>query len=238
MVPPWTPRVLRPYYTWAAANPPATAVSHIPSTPKLLHPSVRRFWGLVHFYLRRFSRYYCKWMGVPYDNQIAPLPFGLLLKWSDGTRLEEVLATQVCRSAGLPAPYILCYGDHPMTPHGPVSILMTRLPGKELGQAWKTLSPEGQATVLTELKAYIKVIRSWSSPWGEARICSQAGRSVAYEYLTIQLALTKMPKISWTIFWPRHETPNGQKQSTKSSCSVHEDSTHLRDRGQSLLMAI
>ncbi|KFY95963.1 hypothetical protein V498_02995 [Pseudogymnoascus sp. VKM F-4517 (FW-2822)] len=122
-----------------------------------------------------FSYHYCGWVGFPFDNQIAPLPFGLLLKWSDGTRLEEVLATEVCRAAGIPTPKITCYGDHPETPHAPISILMTRLPGKELGEAYESLSTDAKATVLSELKMHLATIRQWKSPWGDTRICSITG---------------------------------------------------------------
>ncbi|QKX58665.1 uncharacterized protein TRUGW13939_05792 [Talaromyces rugulosus] len=80
------------------------------------------------------------WVGIPYDNQIAQLPFGLILKWSDGTRIEEVITMQVAREAGLPVPKVIGYGEHPDTPHTPISILITRLPGRELGQCYKTLS--------------------------------------------------------------------------------------------------
>ncbi|KAF2801870.1 kinase-like protein [Mytilinidion resinicola] len=87
--------------------------------------------------------------------QICPLPFGLLLKWSDGTRLEEVLATKVARAAGFPVPIILTYGDHPDTPHAPVSIFMTRLPGQELGEVYETLSKEDQDAALLRDKALV-----------------------------------------------------------------------------------
>lgn len=128
--------------------------------------------------LFHFSVHYCRWVDTPFDNQIVPLPFGLMLKWSDGTRLEEVLATEVCRAAGIPTPKIISYGDHPDTPHAPISILMTRLPGRELGQMYKYLSPEARATTLRELKLYLSTIRSWESPWGEERVCSITGGAI------------------------------------------------------------
>lgn len=128
--------------------------------------------------MRRFSRSYCNWVGIDYDNQIAQLPFGLILKWSDGTRLEEVLAMQVARAAGFPVPKVICYGDHPDTPHAPVSILMTRLPGKELGRVYETLSSEDKKSVLNELKNYLEAMRGWTNPWGGKRICSLLGTSI------------------------------------------------------------
>ncbi|PSS14884.1 hypothetical protein M430DRAFT_104995, partial [Amorphotheca resinae ATCC 22711] len=172
----YIPHFFLPDFTWTPRGPVFPLATKIPPTPKPSHPLIRRFWGYVHRWLRDFSYfYYCDWVGIEYDNQIIPLPFGLLLKWSDGTRLEEVFATKVCRAAGLPTPKILCYGDHPETPHAPVSILMTRLPGREIGQAYESLRPEAQATALTELKTYLAAIRQWKSPWGDERICSITG---------------------------------------------------------------
>jgi len=154
----WLPRVLQPDFIWTPRTPPPLSTK-IPATPKPSHPLIRRFWGYVHTHLKTFSYHYCHWVNFPFDNQIALLPFGLLLKWSDGTRLEEVLATQVCHTAGLPVPRIICYGDHPETPHAPVSILMTRLPGKEMDQIYESLSAVAKATALAELKTYLAAIR-------------------------------------------------------------------------------
>lgn len=165
------PRLLLPDFTWSNHIHPLTPKS-IPTTPQPTHPKIRRIWGFLHWYLRRFSRSYCGWVGIPYDNQIAQLPFGLILKWSDGTRLEEVLAMQVARKAGFPVPRALCYGDHPETPHAPVSILMTRLPGRELGEVYESLTLEERKSILQELKGYLEIMRGWSNPWGVNRICS------------------------------------------------------------------
>jgi hypothetical protein len=62
---------------------------------------------------------------------------------------------QVARLAGFPVPRVIRYGDHPDTPHAPVSILMTRVPGEELGQVYETLSDEDKNSILEELKGYI-----------------------------------------------------------------------------------
>ncbi|RAL06783.1 kinase-like protein [Aspergillus homomorphus CBS 101889] len=168
------PRLLLPSFTWSDHE--ATVLSdQLPPVPQATHPRIRQFWGIVHKYLRRFSRSYCSWVGVAYDNQIAQLPFGLILKWSDGTRLEEVLAMQVARKAGLPVPKVICYGEHADTPHAPVSILMTRLPGKELGQIYEALSNEEKDAVSQQLDQYLTTIRNWKNPWGESRICSLLG---------------------------------------------------------------
>lgn len=170
----WLPRVLQPDFIWTPRTTTPLSTK-IPITPKPNHPLVRRVWGHIHTYLKTFSRHYCAWLNYPFDNQIAPLPFGLLLKWSDGTRLEEVLTTQVCHAAGLPTPRIICYGDHPEIPHAPVLILMTRLPGMEIGQVYKSLGVDAKATALAELKTYLATIRGWKCPWGHVRICSIIG---------------------------------------------------------------
>ncbi|OJJ51439.1 hypothetical protein ASPZODRAFT_57156 [Penicilliopsis zonata CBS 506.65] len=172
-------RCLLPDFTWPDNNNARPLMkTQIPPTPRPTPPRLRRLWGFLHTYLRRFSQTYCGWAGIAYDNQIAQLPFGLILKWSDGTRLEEVLAMQVARRAGFPVPRVICYGEHPDTPHAPVSILMTRVPGQELGQVYETLSNEDQKSVLQELKVYLDVMRGWPHPWGGDRICSLLGTAV------------------------------------------------------------
>lgn len=79
---------------------------------------------------------------------------------------------QVARNAGFPVPKVICYGEHPDTPHAPVSILMTRLPGRELGQVYESLSSEEKRSIVQELKRDLEVMRGWASPWGRNRICS------------------------------------------------------------------
>lgn len=103
------------------------------------------------------------WVGIPFDNQIVPLPFGLLLKWSDGTRLEEVLAMRVARVAGFPVLKVLCYGEYLDTTHAPVSILMIRLPGQCLGEAYVEMTDEERKQILSELKCYLDCMRKWSA---------------------------------------------------------------------------
>ncbi|KAJ5573935.1 kinase-like protein [Penicillium hispanicum] len=172
------PRFLLPNFTWQDNNIRPISNQHIPPTPRLTHPWLRRIWGILHDYIQLFSQSYCSWVGITFDNQIAQLPFGLVLKWSDGTRLEEVLAMQVARAAGFPVPRVISYGEHPDTPHAPVSILMTRMPGAELGQVYETLSNEDKNSILRELKSYLKAMRGWPNPWGSSRICSLEGTAI------------------------------------------------------------
>lgn len=139
---------------------------------------IGRFWGFVHGKLLIFSRQYCGWYEIPFNGQIAQLPFGLLLKWSDGTRLEEVLAMEAARRAGIPVPRVICYGEQLDTPHAPVFILMTRLPGRESGQVYESLTSAERDTVCFELDPYLSSMRKWESPWGGDRICSSSGTHI------------------------------------------------------------
>ncbi|EFQ98637.1 hypothetical protein MGYG_01659 [Nannizzia gypsea CBS 118893] len=159
------PCFLMPDFTWPNRIS-RTVASEIPETPRASHPKVL------------FSEYYCRWVGATFDNQIAQLPFGLILKWSDGTRLEEVLTMEAARRAGLPVPKVICYGDRPDTPHAPISILMTRIPGDELGRVYKTLTDTERGSIQLQLKGYLETIRRWKSPWGENRICSLVGTAI------------------------------------------------------------
>lgn len=113
---------------------------------------------------------------MPYDNQVASLPFGMVLKWPDGTRLEEVQAMKVARAAGFPVPRVICYGEHPESPHALISILMVRVPGKELGQVYENLNKDERETILKEL--YLDMMRTWPNPWGGDRICSITGSTI------------------------------------------------------------
>lgn len=85
---------------------------------------------------------------------------------------------QVARSAGFPVPRVICYGDHPDTPHAPLSILMTRIPGQQLGRVYDELSIEDRKSNLQQLKSYLEVMRGWPNPWGKNRICSLIGTPI------------------------------------------------------------
>ncbi|OJZ85111.1 hypothetical protein ASPFODRAFT_47669 [Aspergillus luchuensis CBS 106.47] len=97
---------------------------------------------------------------------------------SSPKRPEEVLSVKVARQAGLPVPKVVCYGDHPDTPHAPVPILMTRVPGKQLGEAYKALNDEEKNSITRQLDLYLKTVRKWKRPWGEKRICSLVGTPI------------------------------------------------------------
>lgn len=85
---------------------------------------------------------------------------------------------RVARSAGFPVPKVLSYGEHPNTPHAPVSILMTRLPGQELGEIYERLTDEKRKTIFAELQSMLRVMRNWSHSWGGERICSVVGTAI------------------------------------------------------------
>ena len=71
---------------------------------------------------------------------------------------------RVSRSAGFPVPRIICYGEHTNIPHAPVSTLMTRLPGRPLGEVYTEMMDDERKQVLSELKSYLDCMRTWSYP--------------------------------------------------------------------------
>ena len=70
---------------------------------------------------------------------------------------------RVARVAGFPVLKVLCYGKYPDMTHAPVSILMTRLPGQCLGEAYVEMTDEERKQILSELKCYLDCMRKWSA---------------------------------------------------------------------------
>ena len=172
---------LRPDFTWGfLSHKSGPLPTSVPPTPRPAPRLIRLLWGYVHKLLIQFSYRYQGWYGIPINGRIHYLPFGLLIKWSDGTRVEECQATQIARAARFPVPIIVCYGEHTNSDHAPVSILMTRMPGKMLSKdIWEAFRPEEKATFISEMKSYIDTMRHWKSPWnGKDYICSVAGTSI------------------------------------------------------------
>ncbi|KAH7384585.1 kinase-like domain-containing protein [Pyrenochaeta sp. MPI-SDFR-AT-0127] len=173
------PKMFLPTYTWPHRTLRSAALAtSLPPNPPLAHRSIRRLVGYLHSLLRSFSKYYCSWFGIAYDHWIVQLPFGLVLKWSEGTRLEEVTATMVARSAGFPVPFVISYGEHIGMSNTPVSILMTRLPGKTLGAVSEQLSNKERQTIFEEMQSILGAMRSWLRPWGTETICSIMGTAI------------------------------------------------------------
>lgn len=69
------------------------------------------------------------------------LPFGLVLKWSDRTSVGEAFAMQMARAAGMPVPWVLCWGDRP-DDFRRISILMTHPPGWPLANSFEPLEAD------------------------------------------------------------------------------------------------
>ncbi|EXJ92451.1 hypothetical protein A1O3_01002 [Capronia epimyces CBS 606.96] len=177
----WTPAILRPDYCWPRPIQ-AKLSTTTPPTPPVTRPAIRRFWGLVHRLLAWFSRMYVVWFDEKpgfwgYQDHIYHLPFGLLLKWSEHASIEEAVATQMVRAAGMPAPKVLCYGEHPNN-NSRFSILMTRLPGHDLQNHREPFNPDEEGPWMDELKRCLDAMRSWKSPFGDSRICSPIGTAI------------------------------------------------------------
>lgn len=107
------------------------------------------------------------------------LPFGLILKWSDRTRIEEVIAMQMARAVGMPVPKVLCYGEHSSDPSRPISILMTRLPGWPLNNSSNRFVAEEEESWLNDLGRCLDAMRQWKRPLKDKQICSVIGTSIS-----------------------------------------------------------
>lgn len=113
-----------------------------------------------------------------FDVNILQLPFGLVMKWTDRTSIEEAVAMHMARAAGMPVPKILCCGEHPNAPFNrKFSILMTRLPGVALENSRYQLETGAEGPWLSELKTCVHSMRSWSPP-DQSSIRSPIGTSI------------------------------------------------------------
>ena len=151
-------------------------------------PPESRFWLLLRGYIHEIiliplSVLYCKLTGTQPECGILPLPFNLLLKsvYVTETTVQEVISMKCARAIGLPVPCVLSYGKHPHTrlfshnySSGFGSILMTRIPGRNLNEIHESLSPEELATIMSELESLVGKMRQYKNPWGN-RVCSTNG---------------------------------------------------------------
>ena len=137
----------------------------------------RRFYGVIHAALSRFSEWYCAWLGIAWDANIRQLPFGLLIKSTNRLSIGEYAATKIARAAGMPVPKALSFGEHPNDDLRRFSILMTRLPGFELCNSDETLDVEADEPWISQLKACVVAMRQWRSPYFDG-VCSALGTSI------------------------------------------------------------
>ena len=170
------PSILLPTFSWHRHEPIRVSASTPPTPPNPGRMSLI-VWGYVHHLLEHISIAYCQWLDVSREGSVFPLPFGLILKWSERTRLEEFIAMKMARAAGIPAPIALSCGEHPGH-HFPTSILMTRLPGWELCNSREPLEVEEEGPWLSELRQCLEAMRMWKNPFGKA-ICSVLGSSIS-----------------------------------------------------------
>lgn len=171
----YSPQWLKPDFIWPQDCPAASELSPvIPEVPNFT-PSIWRWClGIFHARLCWFSKFYCAWYGVSYSSSIAQLPFGLILKWADGTSFDEAQSMMAIQKAGFPCPIVISVGEHRNSPAAPVSILMTRIPGEQLDEVYDELQPAERNVILDEISTMLRIMRSWKSPWGQ-RICSISG---------------------------------------------------------------
>ncbi|KAI9037603.1 uncharacterized protein KD926_000165 [Aspergillus affinis] len=171
----WIPHFLRRDYTWPQPMSP-TIAKITPPVPSIPGRTSRRLWGIVHGALKHLSQWYCDWLGIV-DPFIMHLPFGLVLKWTNRTSLEEVASMKMARAAGMPVPKVISCGEHPNSSPFLYSILMTRLPGIELVNMSEPLQVEAEEPWLFELKECVDAMRQWTPP-DPHRISSVIGTSI------------------------------------------------------------
>ncbi|KAB8221126.1 kinase-like domain-containing protein [Aspergillus novoparasiticus] len=171
------PSILRPEFTWP--QPMRSTISQsTPPVPRIPSKITRIAWGIFHKGLYYFSQRYCSWSNIAFDVNILQLPFGLVLKWTDRANLEEAVAMQMARAAGMPVPKLLCCGEHPNAPYNRTfSILMTRLPGVPLENSSYQLEIDAEGSWLEELKTCVHSMRSWYPP-EPSSISSPIGTSI------------------------------------------------------------
>lgn len=167
--------IIRPEFTWPRPIKPSISES-TPPLPYLPSKLLRRVCGRLHEPFFTLSMKYCAWFDIPFDADILQLPFGLVLKWTSRTSIEEVAAMKMARAAGMPVPLVLTCGDHPKDIRR-FSILMTRLPGISLISDDEPLNPEGEEPWLSQLHSCLVAMRKWKSPY-EKRICSVLGTTI------------------------------------------------------------
>ncbi|KAK2761590.1 hypothetical protein FQN54_001418 [Arachnomyces sp. PD_36] len=165
----WIPRIFQPDFTWPRPMRPTVAET-TPSLPRLPSSAARRLWGALHRVLYHVSERYCRWFNINFNAHILELPFGLVMKWTDRTSLEEAMAMQLARKAGMPVPKVLCCGEHPTSFNRPFSILMTRLPGISLENSRDPFEADAEDPWVNELKNCLQSMRLWQGP--KNRICS------------------------------------------------------------------
>ncbi|KAE8154190.1 kinase-like domain-containing protein [Aspergillus avenaceus] len=168
------PRILQPDFTW-----PRTIhykISEVtPAVPRLPGKTTRKAWGLFHKALYYLSEYYCSWFHIHFDPHIVQLPFGLVMKWTDRTSLEEAAAMQMVEAAGIPVPKFLSCGEHPADPSNrKYSILMTRIPGIALENSFDPFQADTEEPWLYELRTCLHSMRQWRPPCPTS-ICSAIG---------------------------------------------------------------
>jgi hypothetical protein len=159
----WIPHILRPEYTWPRPMQ-ADIMTETPTIPSVSGPRIRRLWGLVYRLLARLSDSYCSWFNIPFTPPIMDLPFGLILKWGERVRIEEAVAMQIARTAGMPVPKVLCCGESPNDSFRPISILMMRLPGWPLVILSDSFSADDEDSWLTPLGKCLNSMHSSLPP--------------------------------------------------------------------------
>ncbi|KAL3473435.1 kinase-like domain-containing protein [Aspergillus californicus] len=165
--------IYSPEFTWPRPMSPVIATQP-PPVPCIPDRISLRIWGFIHRLLASYSKWYSASWGVYSTFSCRQLPFGLVLKWTERTSIEEVMAMQMARAAGMPVPRVLSYGKH----GGWVSILMTRLPGIPLRNSEERFDADVNQPWVYELRKCLYAMRRWRHPANDYYIGSVIGTAI------------------------------------------------------------
>ncbi|KMU84806.1 hypothetical protein CIHG_02590 [Coccidioides immitis H538.4] len=173
----WMPRILKPDYTWPRPMP-STISETTPLIPAAPSRNTCWLWAIVYKALFHFSKQYCCWFGHQFSN-VAELHFGLIMKWTDQTSLEEVVTMQMARAAGIHVPKLLSCGEHVGDSYNQVFlILMTRLPGIFLEYSSDLFEHNNEDLWIHKLKLCPDSIHLWQILFDQNHICSVLGTPI------------------------------------------------------------
>ncbi|KAL4799600.1 phosphotransferase family protein [Aspergillus venezuelensis] len=179
------PAIQKPDSTWPAPRL-TTVQTTTPPVPEPPSKASLRLWALIHSALHNFSEFYSFLFDLYFDGSVIQLPFGLIVKWTDRMSVEEYIAMQMARSAGVPVPKAISCGEHAVPENAPnrrFSVLMTHLPGVEMTNSSDPLEIEGEEPWVFELKECTHAMRQWEPPSG----------NVIYSPIGTALRSTRVP---------------------------------------------
>ncbi|OQD60726.1 hypothetical protein PENPOL_c021G04577 [Penicillium polonicum] len=152
--------------------------------PPLLFRTIRRIWTTVPYFVRATA--YEKLLSAGsylYGRSLSPrvqqLPFGLYLRKgqpqeADQYRVEAHTLGMVEKFTKIPAPRAIDVLETPDVSY----LLMTRVPGRPIGQLLNTMTDEQVENAVTDLKRYVAELRAVPNEASKFQICNSEGGGI------------------------------------------------------------